>query len=80
MAEAKHYRFAPENLPDGIYDSPHFGELIPGRVAEIPPEKVHLVAYHPDWEKATRKQYEDQPDLEVDKARFRQPTTQDEEE
>jgi hypothetical protein len=54
-----YYRFAPDLHP-GLYDSPHLGHLIPGRIYAIRADQTYLVANDAAWQEATREEYEAQ--------------------
>lgn len=56
-----YYRFNPPDLGSGIYSTPFFGEVFTGRVVEVRPADLFVIANDPNWEKATRKDFEDQP-------------------
>lgn len=54
-------RFAPKDQPDGVYHNAVLGELVPGQVIAVRAQDAYVVAGHPDFEKATEKQFETQP-------------------
>ena len=72
-AQVAYYRWTPEDEPDGIYSSPHFGELVPGRVIEVTENKLHLAANDPAFKKATKKDFDNQPPLDEVREERRQP-------
>lgn len=71
----EYWRWQPQGLPDGVYDNPLFGELVPGRVVEIREDQLPIVKASPDWEKSTVKQYEKQPDIHDEREARRMPTS-----
>lgn len=73
-----YYRWNPD-LPLGTYDNPHFGQLTPGRIVEVRAHQLALVVGQPDWEKATRKQHENQPTFEEERDAFLRPVQAEEE-
>lgn len=66
-----YWRWDPD-LPDGSYDTPHFGELVPGRVVGVRQDQAYLVSNDPAWSKATKKQYDSQPTIIEERAARRQ--------
>lgn len=64
----QYWRWTPEDLPGGIYTTPLFGELVPGRVIEVAEGQVPVVKALPDWQKATKKQFDEQVPFDVARA------------
>ena len=67
-AELYYYKYEPVGLPPGLYDSPHFGQLIAGRVFEVRPDQLQFVTHDPSWSKSSKKQFEDQSTFTADRA------------
>ena len=71
-----YYRWLPKDLGHGLYDSPVFGHLIPGRVIEVPEgraDQLSVVAADPAFVRVEQDDFDRQPTLDDELAQLQVP-------